>query len=227
MMIPTWLRELAAWSLVLSALCAVLVVIDLIWRPQRMKIMNVVWPVTALWAGPLGLFTYILWGRAVGAAQAGREKPPGPQQPFAVLTAKAATHCGSGCTLGDIFAESLIVVAPLTLFGKHIFGAWLYDFVLAYAFGVVFQYFTIKPMQELSRTQSLIAALKADTASLVAWQLGMYGWMALATFVLFRHELPKGTATFWFMMQIAMLCGFLMAYPVNWLLLRRGVKAAM
>ena len=121
----------------------------------------------------------------------------------------------------------MFVVLPLTLFGRHIFGAWLYDFVLAYAFGIVFQYFTIKPMRGMSRRDGLLAAIKADTASLVAWQLGMYGWMALATFVLFRHELPKDRPIFWFMMQIAMLCGFFTAYPVNWLLLRRGVKEAM
>lgn len=229
---PLWLSGLAAWSLVLSALCAAGVVVDLTWRPQRMKIMNVVWPVTALWSGPLGLFAYLRWGRAgsraaARAAQAHGDKPPGPQQPFPVLTAKAATHCGSGCTLGDIIAESVIVVAPLTLFGKHIFGAWLYDFILAYAFGIVFQYFTIKPMRDLSWKEGLLAAIKADTASLVAWQLGMYGWMAIATFALFGHELPKGSPTFWFMMQIAMVCGFVTAYPVNWLLLRRGVKEAM
>jgi hypothetical protein len=35
------------------------------------------------------------------------------------------------------------------------------------------------------------------------------------------------TPEFWFMMQIAMLCGFATAYPMNWLLTRTGVKEKM
>ena len=98
MTIPVWLSSLAAFSVLLSVLCAVAIVLDLARRPQRMKIMNVVWPVTALWAGPLGLFAYFRWGRAgsQAAARAGGEQSPAHKQPFAVLTVKAATHCGSG-----------------------------------------------------------------------------------------------------------------------------------
>ncbi len=32
---------------------------------------------------------------------------------------------------------------------------------------------------------------------------------------------------FWFMMQIAMLFGFITAYPVNWWLLRKKIKEVM
>jgi len=62
---------------------------------------------------------------------------------------------------------------------------------------------------------------------LTAWQVGMYGWMAIATFLIFGHEIEKTNPVFWFMMQIAMLIGFLTAYPVNWWLLRAGLKEKM
>jgi hypothetical protein len=51
--------------------------------------------------------------------------------------------------------------------------------------------------------------------------------MAIATFGIFQRELSKGSALFWFMMQIAMFFGFITAYPVNWWLLRRGIKEEM
>jgi hypothetical protein len=51
--------------------------------------------------------------------------------------------------------------------------------------------------------------------------------MAIATFLLFGHENKKTNPVFWFMMQIAMLVGFLTAYPVNWWLLRAGIKEKM
>ena len=55
--------------------------------------------------------------------------------------------------------------------------------------------------------------------------------MAIAHFWLFPvvigTELGTNTFEFWFMMQIAMLCGFTTAYPVNWWLIRAGVKEQM
>jgi hypothetical protein len=55
----------------------------------------------------------------------------------------------------------------------------------------------------------------------------MYGWMAIVTFLIFGHEIEPTSPVFWFMMQIGMLCGFLTSYPVNWWLLRAGLKEQM
>jgi len=33
--------------------------------------------------------------------------------------------------------------------------------------------------------------------------------------------------TYWFMMQIGMVLGYFTSYPVNWWLIRKGVKEAM
>jgi len=91
-----------------------------------------------------------------------------------------------------------------------------------------FQYFTIAPMRGLSFGKGIIAAIKADTLSLTAWQLGMYGFMALAYFyffgVLLGVKLQTNMVEFWFMMQLAMVCGFLTSYPVNWWLIQSGMK---
>ena len=92
---------------------------------------------------------------------------------------------------------------------------------------IAFQHFTIAPMRGLSPGKGIVAALKADALSLTAWQIGMYGWMAIVTFAIFGHELEKTDPVFWFMMQIAMWLGFLTSYPVNWWLLRKGIKEVM
>lgn len=223
-----------AWiSLAIATACMLLIAIDLLaGNRQAMAIMNVVWPVTALWAGPAGLWLYLRHGRAGSAraaaqAKARGEDPPNLRQPFPVLVAKGTTHCGSGCTLGDIAAESLAAIVPLMIFGQQIFGAWVYDYALAYLLGIGFQYLTIKPMRGVSAREALVDAVKADTLSLTAWQVGMFGWMALARFALFGHDLARSSPIFWFMMQIAMLMGFATSYPVNWWLLRRGIKEPM
>lgn len=229
---PAWLLTLSVVSLCVAGVCALAIAVDLLFRPQKMWIMNVVWPVTALYAGPLAVVSYYRVGRlsskksVMSATQQGRENP-GKQRPFWQSVAIGATHCGSGCTLGDLAAEWITFGAPLVLFGHRIFGGWVVDYVWAYLFGIFFQYFTIKPMKGLSTGQGAWAAIKADTLSLTAWQVGMYGWMAIARFLIFHHEIEKTSPVFWFMMQLAMICGFCAAYPVNWWLIKSGIKEAM
>lgn len=211
---------------------ALIVAGHLVAHRQKMWIMNVVWPVTALWSGPIGAWAYFRYGCA-GSRAAAREakahgtEPPNKTQPFGVLVAKGTTHCGSGCTLGDIVAELVFLAVPLSVLGHRLFGAWIYDFVAAFLLGIAFQYFTIKPMRNVSAKEGLKDALQADTLSLVAWQVGMYGWMAIVTFVLFHHEVRPTSIVFWFMMQLGMIAGFATSYPVNWWLLKHGVKEAM
>jgi hypothetical protein len=73
--------------------------------------------------------------------------------------------------------------------------------------------------------------MKADAASITAWQIGMYGMMAVAQFLWFAKAYG-GPATadspeFWFVMQLAMLCGFVTSFPANALLIKFGLKEAM
>jgi hypothetical protein len=231
--VPHWLTVLAVCSLAGAVVCALVIAVDLLCgHGQKMWIMNIVWPVTALYAGPLALAGYFAAGRRSTGKSAentkdGHQQHPATQEPFWGSVALAATHCGSGCTLGDLAAESIVFVSPIVIFGHKMFGAWLLDFVFAYLFGILFQYFTIKPMKDLSPTQALWAAAKADTLSLASWQVGMYGLMALATFVIFGREIPQSSPVFWFVMQVAMLLGFATSYPVNWWLLRKGLKETM
>ena len=70
-----------------------------------------------------------------------------------------------------------------TLFSEKMFAVWILDFI--FAFAIAFQYLTIKPMRNLSVREGLVAALKADTLALTAWQIGMYGLMAFAQFHVF------------------------------------------
>jgi hypothetical protein len=101
------------------------------------------------------------------------------------------------------------------------------DFFLAYALGILFQYYSIAPMRGLSGWPGIKAALKADTVSLIAFEVGMFAWMALTNMVWFHPKLEPTTPAYWFMMQLAMLVGFITAYPANWWLLRKKLKEAM
>lgn len=129
-------------------------------------------------------------------------------------------------------SPSVQVVA--TWFGWH----WLFEertfavWVLNFALGIAFQYFAIVLMRGLSFGEGVVAAVKAGALSLTTWQVGMHVGMAgLLQFALFKplhdHVALADTSEFCFAMQLAMPAGFATAYPVNWWLIRRGIKEAM
>jgi hypothetical protein len=238
-MMPNWLHSISLAALAIGAACAIVLLTDLYYRPQPMWVMNAVWPVNALFGTVLTLWLYFRFARRPEKQSNEKNSHSGSSTPYPVMVAKGAMHCGAGCTLGDIIAETLTLMLPIVavwagwhwLFSEKMFAVWIVDFVFAFALGIAFQYFTIKPMRNLSPGQGLIEALKADFLSLTAWQVGMYGFMAIAQFYLFRYllnlKLEANMPEFWFMMQIAMIAGFLTSYPVNWWLLRTGIKERM
>ena len=241
----TWLHALSWSALGIGLICSLVTAADVMRHPQHMWIMDVVWPTTALFGGPLTLWLYFRYGRLathakMQAAMARDETPPSKTEtPFPIMVAKGASHCGSGCMIGDIVAEWLAFLAPSvaiwfgwqSIFADKMYAVWILDFVFAFLLGIAFQYFTITPMRDLSPGAGLIAAVKADALSLLSWQVGMYGFMAFAQLYLLQHVLGHradvDTPEFWFMMQIAMMVGFVTAYPVNWWLVRSGFKEKM
>lgn len=194
-----------------------------------MRVMGFVWPLCALFAGPAIVWFY----RRHGHSHSDENTP------FYISVAKGTLHCGAGCTLGDIVAENLAVAVPSiliyfglgTIFSEKIFATWAHDYLWAFGFGIIMQYFAIVPMRGLSFGKGVVEAVKADFASLTSWQVGMYGLMAIAHFWLFpsvlNAELKPTTAAFWLVMQFAMMAGFITAFPVNWWLISSGVKEKM
>lgn len=223
---------------------ALIIANDLARHKQSMKIMNAVWVLTALWASYLALWAYFKFGRENGMAmkdgddedmkmmsgmKMDMDMPMGDMnRPHWQSVALSALHCGAGCTLADIIGEWFTSYFPISVGGSLLIGNWVFDFVLALIIGVYFQLYAIREMEKISVSAGLARAFKADFFSLTSWQVGMYGWMAIVYFAIFKDSaLPIDTWTFWFMMQIAMLVGFLCAYPMNALLIKLGVKKGM
>lgn len=239
---PTWLDTLCSATLVVGALSSFTILIDVLRRPQPMAIMNFVWPICALFGIVFVPWLYFRYGRS---RQKGSKHPKTRSSkatsapPFTVSVATGTLHCGAGCALGDFVAEWLAFLSPgvaiafgwHSLFDEKTYAIWALDFVAAFGFGIVFQYFAIAPMRHLSLRQGIIAALKADSLSLTAWQIGMYCSMAIFQFLVFGrafgHQAPVDSVEFWAAMQVAMIGGFLTSYPMNWWLIRAGIKERM
>jgi hypothetical protein len=124
---PEWLHALSWAYLTSSFACAAFILIDEFRRPQNTMIMNLVWPITALYFGFLAVWGYFksglemtkqrshqIWIRIRAELEnekrAGRttetRHPAGHEaRPSREQVAVSVSHCGAGCTLGDIAAE--------------------------------------------------------------------------------------------------------------------------
>jgi hypothetical protein len=226
---PTWLTVLAWVSLASALVCAGLIVADIFVRGYRQHvwIMDVVWPLTALYSGPLGWLAYRRWGRLNSHRYREQSGVTG-RYPFSVSVGISDTHCGAGCALGDVISEWVLFAVGATIAGVALWPEYLADFGLAFVFGIAFQYFAIAPMRQLSFRNGAIAALKSDTLSVITFEIGLFGWMALTFFVFFTHpHLKPDHAAYWFLMQVGMILGFLTSYPANGWLIRHGIKEGM
>jgi ABC-type antimicrobial peptide transport system permease subunit len=139
------------------------------------------------------------------------------------------SHCGAGCSLGDVISEFAIFGLGLTIAGSVLGAEYVGDYVLALVFGIAFQYFAIAPMRGLKLKDGLVAAAKADVISLTAFEVGLFGWMAVMTFVLFPapHHVMPSSAAYWLLMQVGMIIGFCTSWPANVWLIKRGIKVPM
>ncbi|HXW80814.1 MAG TPA: DUF4396 domain-containing protein [Acidimicrobiales bacterium] len=271
-MAPRWLTVLAWSYLAICFGCAGVIAYDIVFnhRRQQMGVMNFVFPITALYFGPLALTLYWHWGRAPdrvpvpsmsmstarlsqpvpialhhptvherpghGVANAAvpndphRPSAPGEQgRPRWVTMAIEVSHCGSGCTIGDVIAEFAVFWLALSIAGSTMAAEYVSDYALALVFGIMFQYFAIAPMRGLGLKDGLVQAGKADFISLTAFEVGLFGWMAVMAYVLFPapHRLTPASASFWLLMQVGMMIGYFSSWPANVWLVKRGIKVPM
>jgi hypothetical protein len=216
-------------SLALGFVSAGIIAIDIaLGRRQMMAVMNLVWPITALYSGPLGLAAYFFVGRAMPMmAHDGPMHHQMPAKPFWQRVLISTTHCGAGCTVGDVISEMLLFGGSFRLEDSALLTRYVSDYVLAYVFGVGFQLAAILPMGRLSFSEALAQSIKADTLSLTAFEVGMFAFMGFAMHSIFTAPLSADEPLFWFVMQLAMIAGFATSYPANWWLVRKGIKEGM
>jgi hypothetical protein len=219
-----------AWiSTAVAILCALLIAIDELRHPQRMAVMDAVWPVTSLYFSVFGLWAYFVLGRRGARDAPAHARPLVHTAPSLAEAAMGTSHCGAGCMLADVACAFLIAATGLRLFGSTLLAEYTADFAAAWALGIVFQYLAIRPMRpQWTAAQAIAAAIKADTLSILAFQVGMYAWMALVHFVFFANaHLNAFDPRYWLMMQAGMIAGFATSLPMNRWLIAKGWKEAM
>lgn len=201
---------------ILTGLSVLFVAID-VWRTPEATALRWGFIILTIFAGPLAAFFYVLGCR---------EPLPGTHERFVAPVWKqvlgSTMHCASGDGLGIILGAAVasILTLPFAL-----------DFTLEYALGfgfgwLFFQAFAMKDMAGGDYLKSLRMTFIPEFLSMNLLMAGMTivsrFWMA---------EVPGSTdpanASFWFIMSMALIGGFLCAFPMNWWLVTRHLKHGM
>ena len=230
-MAPDWFELLAWASLGLGFASALVIIADIVvlgnW--QHMAIMDLAFPLTALYMGPIALGAYFARGRRMSRKRMHMQMWMHGSQPRDSLwqVSLSDSHCGAGCALGDIGGEWIVWATAWAIGSTASLGPeYILDLPLAWIFGILFQYFVIAPVRgQVGQLAPLGDAIKSDTLSVLSFEVGLFGWMAVAQYLIWSP--PIDSSSHWFIMQIGMMLGFLTSWPVNRWLLRRGIKEPM
>jgi hypothetical protein len=225
--IPGWLTAVSWVYVGLALLCAAAILYDVYGRGyrQRVRVMELVWPITALYLGPLALPAYYRWGRP-RSEKWQKEHGVAPEKGLPAAAATGGTPGGAASAIGHVIGVPLVVFSGLTIAGEALWVMILLIAVIATVLLFAFEYFfSTVPARGLTAGEGLGVALLIAFVTVLAFDVGMGGWMLVMHFLLFMP--PLTDVTFLFLMQVGLILGFLTGYPAVLWLLRRGTKATV
>ncbi|MEP7049835.1 MAG: DUF4396 domain-containing protein [Pseudomonadota bacterium] len=224
-MSPEEIRDVALASLALALSSAAIIALDLAGgKKQEAPVMNLVWPLTALYAGPFAVIAYFWFGGASRASRNMVRSRPSlfPKPPHWQQTVLSAAQAGAGSVLAGL----LLGAAQFHWGAVHrSLGDWYaLATVAAFFLGLALQYFAVRSKRRLSPRERLWLAFKGDALGMLVFQMGACAWLCVSAKALFDSEPDANDLVFWFTMQLGMLVGLALTYPVHWVLVRQGIK---
>ncbi len=169
------------------------------------------------YTGPIGAFLYVLGCR---------EPLPGLHERY--ISARwrqvlgSTMHCvagdGVGILAGAIIASFLTLARSLEI---------ALEYGLGFGFGwTIFQALFMRGMAGGSYRRALASTFLPEFLSM---NLVMTGMVLIASLgrTMVRGRFSPLTPEFWFVMSMALLAGFVTAYPINWWLVAKGLKHGM
>jgi hypothetical protein len=203
------------WFL-LTAAAVLFVAIDIRTTPES-PVLKWGFVLLTAYSGPIGAFLYVLGCR---------EPLPGLHERYVAARWRqvlgSTMHCVAGDGIGILAGAAM--ASFLTL--PHLADIALED-VLGFGFGwTIFQALFMRDMAGGSYRRALTGTFIPEFLSMNLLMAGMVPVAALGRMLIARPLSPLAPE-FWFVMSMALLTGFIVAYPINWWLVAKGLKHGM
>ena len=201
----------------LTAVSLIYVTYDLIARTPEMKVMKWGWILVVLYTGPVALVIY--WFSC-------REPTQGSHEKFIAPLWKQSVGSTIHCLAGD--ATGIIVAAAITsVLGLPMGMDAVVEYAAGFSFGLfVFQALFMKDMLGGTYWQAVRATWLAEWLSMNAVMAGMVPVM-IVLMTRDMQAMEPINPRFWGIMSLATLVGAALAFPINWWLVKEGLKHGM
>jgi hypothetical protein len=203
------------WFL-LAAAALIFVAVDIRTTPES-PVLKWGFVLLTAYTGVFGAFLYVLGCR---------EPLPGLHEQYVAArwrqTLGSTMHCVAGDGVGIIAGAVLSSV-----FGIAGLLEVVLEYVLGFAFGwTIFQALFMRDMAGGSYRRALADTFIAELLSMNLLMAGM-----VPTVMTLRAHIPSAgdplSPSFWFVMSMGLLVGFIVAYPMNWWLVAHHLKHGM
>ncbi len=203
------------WFL-LTAMAVAFVAIDIRSTPAS-PVLKWGFVLLTAYTGPIGAFLYVLGCREPLSRLHERYIAARWRQVLG-----STMHCvagdGLGILAGAMVASYLTLSRPVDI---------ALEYALGFGFGwTIFQALFMRDMAGGSYRRALATTFLPEFVSM---NLLMAGMMPIASVgrIVVGVKLSALTPEFWFVMSMALLAGFIVAYPINWWLVAKGLKHGM
>ncbi len=214
--VPDWMTPVAWIFIAAAVISAVAIAFDIYGRGHRRENVatELVWVTSALYLGPLAVGLYAQHRNTERVSAGHDTEAADAPSTSAVVTGLPG---GGASAVAHLIGVPLVLASGLTIAGIDLWVMILVIGVLAMLILFVF---------ERTASSSLDHRITAGTAAgaavltVLAFDIGMGGWMLLLHFN--EYMPPADEGPFWFLMQVGIILGLLTGYPVATWLARRA-----
>ncbi len=190
---------------------------DLYTNTPEMPVMKPAWIIVTIFACPIALFLYL-----IGC----REPLTGTHEQFVAPMWKQALGSTIHCVAGD--GLGIVVAAVVTsLLGLPMGIDLIVEYVFGFGFGLlIFQALFMKDIMGLTYRQAVQRTWLPEFISMNAMGGGMFPVMV----ILMSRDMQAMEPTslhFWGVMSLGVIVGGIIAFPVNYWLVAKGLKHGM
>jgi len=205
---------LAVWF-ILAMLSTVYVGVDQFRNNPEPAVMKWGFILVTLYMGPIGLLLYVL---------ADKEPKPGTHEQFTKSLWKQGVGSTIHCVAGD--ATGIILAAVITAtIGLPMRIDLMVEYVAGFAFGLfIFQSLFMKQIMGGTYLENVRSTFLPEFISMNAMMAGMGPTMSFLMMGRDMRAMKPTNLLFWGVMSLGVFVGFVVAYPVNVWMVKRGLK---
>lgn len=184
------------------------------------------WPIIVLFFSVIGLALYLWTCRPANIGEVPADQKAEVHHEYVNKASRKVTgsviHCVGGDGLGIMTGMVIARAVDMSFWNEY----W-FEYIVGFAFGwFIFQYKAMSSM-----TDSVLKALwmggRAEFWSMITVMAGMGAVMVYMTPSVVGEQPGPTTAAFWGFGALGLLVGFVVTYPINWVLVKMGWKHGM